>query len=155
MSKKKIILFSLIAFFLSSVLSIFVIGEIIFRLTRSLTPVLTMGISMGKPDPVFHHLYPPNIEVKEMFAGFPTYFSTNNQGLRGRPYQINKPKGIYRILILGDSFVFGSAVNDKETFCYLLEEELNRGLEYKKYEVINGGIVSYSPVLEYILLKKT
>lgn len=154
MSKKKIILFSLVTVFLAVIFSIFVIGEIIFRLVRPLTPVLSMGIYMGRPDPVFHHFYPANLNVNEMFAGFPTSFSTNNQGLRGREYPLSKPKGNYRILILGDSFVFGTSVNDKETFCYLLEEELNAGMTNKKYEVINCGVVSYSPILEYLLLKE-
>ena len=154
MDKKKIILFSLIMVFLSFIFCVFVVGEVIFRLTRPLIPVINMGISMGRPDPVFHHLYPANLRVKEMFAGFPTSFSTNSQGLRGREYPLDKPEGSYRILVLGDSFVFGTAVNNEETFCSLLEDELNAGPTDKKYEVINCGIVSYSPILEYLLLKK-
>jgi|GEM_PF-1864959 len=154
MNRRKAILFGLITAFLAIIFSIFVLGEVIFRLVKPLTPAFSMGISMGRPDPVFHHLYPANVKVEEMFAGFPTSFSTNNQRLRGKEYLLHKSKETYRILIFGDSFVFGTAVNDNETFCYLLEEELNSGLVNKRYEVINCGIVSYSPLLEYLLLKE-
>ncbi|MBM3255673.1 MAG: SGNH/GDSL hydrolase family protein, partial [Candidatus Omnitrophica bacterium] len=154
MNRRKAILFGFITVFLAIIFSIFVLGEVIFRLVKPLTPAFSMGISMGRPDPVFHHLYPANVKVEEMFAGFPTSFSTNNQGLRGKEYLLHKPKGIYRILIFGDSFVFGTAVNDNQTFCHLLEKELNSGLSNKHYEVINCGIVSYSPMLEYLFLKE-
>lgn len=154
MSKKKTLLFAAAAVLLSVALSIFVIGEFFFRLTHSFTPVINMGISMGRPDPVFHHLYPPDIQVKEMFAGFPTSFSTNKEGLRGKDYPKDKPQGVYRILVLGDSFVFGTAVNDDQTFCRLLEDSLNAKAEGRRFEVLNCGVVSYSPILEYIILKR-
>lgn len=154
MNRIKSILFGLTAFFLVIFICVFVVGEVIFRIVKPLARPLSMGISMGRPDPVFHHLYPPNIRVKEMFAGFETSFSTNSQGLRGKDPSIAKPDGTYRILVFGDSFVFGTAVNDNQTFCRLLEESLNAAATGRRYEVINCGIVSYSPILEYLLLKE-
>jgi len=131
------------------ILCIFVIGEIVFRIARPAKAT----ISLGKPHPVFHHLYPSNYKGSESYAGFKTTFSLNSDGFRGGEYPVRKPKGLYRIAVLGDSFTFGTAVNDNETFSYLLQDNLNTKIGGKRYEVMNFGIASYSPILEYLLLK--
>lgn len=145
---RKIVLF-IITTFLFIIISIFGIGEVVFRAVKPARP----AISLGKPHPVFHHFYQPNYKGAEGYAGFPTAFSINCEGFRGRDFPLNKPNGVYRIVILGDSFAFGTAVNDAEVFSVLLEENLNKTAVNKKYEVINCGIASYSPILEYLLLK--
>src|SRR5437899_6108665 len=41
--------------------------------------------------------------------------SSNSHGLRGaREYNYDRPAGITRIVVLGDSFTFGEAVDDEE-----------------------------------------
>lgn len=46
------------------------------------------------------------------------------KGTRGRVlYPLPKPKGSARVLCMGDSFVWGSEVGDKQTWPYLLEQE--------------------------------
>jgi tetratricopeptide (TPR) repeat protein len=69
--------------------------------------------------------------------------STNNQGLRDRDYPLQKPPSTRRILILGDSFTFGSGVADgSKIFPELLEIELNTRSprsNYQKVEILNGG----------------
>jgi hypothetical protein len=53
--------------------------------------------------------------------------------------------------MLGDSFTFGFAVRDEETFCQLIEQGLrNQGYPI---EVVNGGVSGYSPTLHYISLR--
>ncbi|HKQ32281.1 MAG TPA: SGNH/GDSL hydrolase family protein, partial [Thermodesulfobacteriota bacterium] len=77
---------------------------------------------------------------------------TNNMGFRGRDIAEKKP-GTYRIVMLGDSFTMGEGVGDASTFPLLVEEYLN-ATGGRKYEVINLGVESYAPILEYSLLKR-
>lgn len=63
---------------------------------------------------------------------------TNSAGFRGpREYAIEKPKGVIRVAMLGDSFVFGFGVQDGETFPVLLESQ------NKTREVLNLGVPGY------------
>jgi len=63
---------------------------------------------------------------------------TNASGFRGsREYAIEKPQGVIRIAVLGDSFVFGFGVQDGEAFPALLEAQ------DKSREVLNLGVPGY------------
>lgn len=64
--------------------------------------------------------------------------ATNNFGFRGtRNYERKRPAGIKRIMVLGDSFIFGWGVRDHETFSAQME------LENPNLEVINLGVAGY------------
>ncbi len=76
----------------------------------------------------------------------------NSSGLRDRDFQMEKPEGVYRVFVLGDSVAFGDGVAAEETFSKRLEEVLSaRGL---RVEVLNGGIRGYNTYQEAILLKE-
>ena len=67
----------------------------------------------------------------------------NSLNLRDQDYSVQKPPNTKRVLILGDSFTYGSGVPDDEAvFPELLEYDLNQ--EYAeqgtKIEILNGGI---------------
>lgn len=80
----------------------------------------------------------------------PHHIKINSQGLRGPEININKQKYSFRIVILGDSFTFGSRVNDTETFPFQLETLLEEGRKSdEKIEVINAGHGAYSTREEY------
>jgi lysophospholipase L1-like esterase len=64
--------------------------------------------------------------------------SINSLGFRGDPLTFEKAPGQIRILCLGDSFTFGSFVNDEDTFPSLLGTALRR--RGMPVEVINGGV---------------
>lgn len=51
-----------------------------------------------------------------------------------------KPPGVFRILILGDSITYGQGVKKEETFSEKLEGLLNNDGKGGKFEVINTGI---------------
>ena len=70
-------------------------------------------------------------------------FSINEQGFRGATVPIPKPLGEFRILVLGDSVVWGYKADIRETWCYLLENHLNEGQE-GTFRVINAGVPGYS-----------
>lgn len=61
----------------------------------------------------------------------------NSLGLRGPEIELNKPEGVTRILVLGDSYTYGVFVNDHETYCAVFQELLRK--EGHKVEVINAG----------------
>ena len=71
----------------------------------------------------------------------------NAQGLRDRAYSYEKPDGVKRILILGDSVVFGYGVPVEETFAKQWEAQLDQ-LQKGRWEIINSGVPSYTTVQE-------
>ena len=105
-------------------------------------------------DPVFHHLLPPHSRGTMSSEGdFDDVFLTNNRGMRGPgDYAYEKKDGVTRIAVMGDSFTFGVGVKADQTYSALLQKFLD-GVQPGKYEVLNFGVSSYSPVLEYVYLK--
>jgi hypothetical protein len=43
-----------------------------------------------------------------------------------REYTVGKPRGVYRIAVIGDSFIFGHGVNHDEVVSAVLEDLLNK-----------------------------
>ena len=142
-------IFLIIFYFLSLLLVDFVIGSKNFY-------ACTKMIN----HPLYHHqllIGKHNLAVTDStFKDHPYIMHVNAQGLRSTenvPYK--KPPGHFRILALGDSFTEGKGVNDDETFCYLVNRQLNQtsNKEGATYEVLNSGVDSYAPLLEYLYLK--
>lgn len=98
-------------------------------------------------DPRFAYLHPPNL--RETFQDVAV--SINGEGLRGPEFAPSKPPGTFRVLILGDSVVFGWGVPHPETFPARLSEAWAReGLDV---EVIPAGVCSWNTRTEYEFLK--
>ncbi|MBI1976647.1 MAG: hypothetical protein HYS56_03975 [Candidatus Omnitrophica bacterium] len=112
-----------------------------------------------KDHPVYHHTLVPGIHhlhiSENSFLDRRYLMSVNRDRLRRETeVSLEKQNGLCRILALGDSFTEGKGVNDHETFCSRLEEYLNADKKNnRKYEVLNSGVDSYAPVLEYLYLK--
>jgi hypothetical protein len=80
-------------------------------------------------------------------------YDTNSLGLRDFEYTEPKPPGVYRILMLGDSFTEGWTL----PFEGVVAKQVERSLAARcrnLYEVINGGNASYSPILQYLHLRR-
>ena len=75
----------------------------------------------------------------------------NSKGLRGREQPYEKPLGVTRILVLGDSYIWGYGVADDEVFTEALAERLPKGSG--QYEVLNGGVSGWGNDQEYLFLK--
>lgn len=113
-------------------------------------------------DVYLNHTWKPNYSTihKEWIHNnpdFPTPYTHyyNSQGWL-ELYDVTKEKrpGIYRIFYLGDSFTEGTSPMDKSVPS-IVEQRLNdfsKGMNLK-FEVINTGTSSYSPILEYLLLR--
>jgi hypothetical protein len=74
----------------------------------------------------------------------------NNFGLHAPSYTLAKPPGVYRILIVGDSFPQGMQVEMQETFPWLLGEKLGQ-VDGKRVEVINLSIDAFGTDRELLL----
>ncbi len=69
-------------------------------------------------------------------------FRINSQGFNDKEYDKNKSPGAYRVVALGDSFLYG-VVPYEANFLTLMEEQLNR--DGNNVEVINMGIADTAP----------
>ncbi|MDO8489462.1 MAG: GDSL-type esterase/lipase family protein [Candidatus Omnitrophota bacterium] len=79
----------------------------------------------------------------------------NSRGFRGpKEYSLNKEKGVYRIMCLGDSITYGVWVKTEETYPYVLEQMLNANTATGKFEVINAGVMGYSSLQGLRQLKR-
>ena len=67
-------------------------------------------------------------------------FASNNMGLRSKPEDVaaEKPAGVHRVLLLGDSFTHGDELPYEDTFGAVLQEKLGAGSQ-----VLNGGVPGY------------
>ena len=91
----------------------------------------------------------PGAQGREGLLG--SYIRINRHGHRGPEVEEEKPPGVFRVLCLGDSFTFGSGVQDEETFPRVLEKRL-RDAGYRA-EVLNAGVAGWGSVqyLHYFL----
>ena len=78
----------------------------------------------------------------------------NSNGLRESEFQIKKPKDQFRILVLGDSVIFGQGVRQSETLVERLEKSLMQSSIFDSVQVINGGVVGYGPHQERGFLER-
>ena len=68
----------------------------------------------------------------------------NSRGFRGDEVVVPKPEGVFRVVALGGSTTYTTAVDDyRKSYPYLLQEGLKeRG--YENVEVVNAGVPAYS-----------
>ncbi len=89
-------------------------------------------------DPVLGWHSHPGREGPFSTEFFDVQVSINSRGLRDAETTLEKPDGIRRVVVIGDSFAWGYGVEQAETFSSLLESAL------PATEVINGGVSGYS-----------
>ncbi|NMB84076.1 SGNH/GDSL hydrolase family protein [Candidatus Roizmanbacteria bacterium] len=98
----------------------------------------------------FYELEPNTIQkIQVDWLNYNPIYSINSDGLNERyNYTIEKKPNTFRIITLGDSFVFGQYLKTvKENWSEKLEDKLNFGKykcnNYSNYEVINLGVYGY------------
>lgn len=78
----------------------------------------------------------------------PYLVTINSKGLRDREHSYDKAQGVFRIVVIGDSFVYGNGgVDAANRFTDILEKST------KNVEVINMGVPGYGSDQEYLYLK--
>jgi hypothetical protein len=101
----------------------------------------------------YHHVYPPNRDMfMGVYEGQTVTVHTNEDGLRSNYTREEFGKYPDRVIMLGDSFVFGYAVRQERGLTAVMERLLRSRLGDGQVAVLNAGIVSYSPFLERLLL---
>ena len=79
---------------------------------------------------------------------------TNNLGLRGPELPPTKGADEYRVVVLGDSVVFGQGVREENTLSVKLEALLKPSLPSKRVVVINAGVPGYNTTTQREQLKR-
>jgi GDSL-like Lipase/Acylhydrolase family len=72
----------------------------------------------------------------------------NSHGLRGPETSREKPHGVRRVAVLGDSYTWGVGASETELFTSLVEKRL------PGTQVLNFGVSGYSPVQHHLLTEK-
>lgn len=76
-------------------------------------------------------------------------FRVNSFGCRGEEPEVPAPEGSFRILVLGDDSICGTAVGEDETVSAHLHGFLAKQTQVR-LEVINCGIPGYCPLLSWL-----
>jgi hypothetical protein len=125
---------------LLSILVALALGELVVRVAAPQS--LTTAVAYH---PVLGWRNPPNTRTVVVKREYRTTVSINSKGLRNREIDYARRAGVHRVLVLGDSFAWGSGVEDDETFSAVLES-----LYDGKLEVINAGVSGYGTDQEYL-----
>jgi len=109
-----------------------------------------------QPDPELGCVHIPGKKVTWRLEGF-SRDAFSSAGLRDGEHLLNKPKGCYRIALLGDSATEGLQVDMAQTFSRQLDGALaktfsKKGVSY--FEAMNFGCSSYSTGQELLQFKK-
>jgi lysophospholipase L1-like esterase len=73
--------------------------------------------------------------------------------MRDREHTINKPEGVFRILGLGDSYLWGQGVKREEICLTKLEPLLQDAVPGKQIETINTGVSALNTSAELAVLR--
>ncbi len=128
----------------------FVAGE---GLTRALGIVDRLNGYMRQmfvagPNPDLPYRLRPNLET----TVFGARATVNELGLRGRETTVAPAAGTFRVLVLGDSVVFGHRVEDDETLPEALARRLS-AVRGTPVEALNAGVQGYDSVAEAAFLE--
>jgi len=101
------------------------------------------GIRVNMPNQVYVHKTPEyRVEIR-----------TNNRGMRANvDYTYEKPAGVKRVVVLGDSFGMGYGVKLEDTFTEQMRRKLESSLG-KKVEIINLSVSGYGTAEELLMLQ--
>lgn len=104
------------------------------------------------PNGAFYYEYPDNprgyFDADNRVTG-----RVNSHGYRGPDRPPEKPEGLKRIVLLGDSFAWGYGVRDEDTISAVAEEELKRLVQDQRIEVLNFAVTGHTTTDEVAYLK--
>jgi len=73
----------------------------------------------------------------------------NREGYRDVDHVLEKPEGVYRIAVLGDSMTVAFEVPFEQSFVQVLQKRLGR-LRQRRVEVLNFGVRAYGTLQEWM-----
>lgn len=77
--------------------------------------------------------------MSQVSSRFGHLIETNSAGMRDHEHDLQKPPGVYRILVLGDSFMEANQVEFEDAFVSVLEQRLNDAA-VRPIEVVNASV---------------
>lgn len=95
----------------------------------------------------------PSDTRRLLYTYTPGQCGANSLGFRDVEHSIEKPKGLFRIILIGDSVAEGRDVPADSAFGRVLERELNARDDGRRYEVILLAHIGYSTSQEIVLLE--
>ena len=111
-------------------------------------------LDLYRPDPIRGIAHRPGASGWFRKEGG-SFVVINSAGFRDRERSPAKPPGTFRVAVLGDSFTEALQVPPEQTFCAVMERELERceALEGRRIEVLNFGVSDYGPASELLTLR--
>lgn len=88
-----------------------------------------------------------------LYTYTPGKCGANSLGFRDIEHAIEKPEGVFRIVLIGDSVAEGRDVPADSAFGRVLENQLNARGDGRRYEVILLAHIGYSTSQEIVLLE--
>lgn len=89
----------------------------------------------------------------DSITGTKVHVEFNSKGFRDVEHSLEKPQGVKRIVLIGDSFCESTQVNLEETFFRRLEKFLNTSGQ-DKWEIINLGVGDFGTAQQWVSLKE-
>jgi len=123
-----------------SVLAFLVGLEIVVRAFHLARPRLSQA------DPVFGHAYIPGQIAVNRFG---VTIEIGRHGFRGPAPSFEKKPGVFRVVMLGDSYLFAEAVPYEKIFHRLINQKF--AAKNRPIELINMGVDGYGTVQEYLV----
>ena len=145
--------FRFLLFFSSTILTIFVIEGVLRLFYTQKADAGERFYTYVEYDRIRGWRDRPNADVYFNSDEYEVRMQFNSHGLRGPERSYRKGPALYRILILGDSFVEGVGVDLRNRFPEVLEKLLNEAATGLKFEVIAMGTAGYSTDQELLWLK--
>lgn len=123
--------------------------EVWLRVTSAREAAPTLQGLFAQDDRIGYRLR-PGAHLVFTTQQFRTDLSINAQGVRDADIG-PKPRDEFRIVVIGDSMVLSIQSPIEQTFCRLLQQDLNaRPAGPFRYRVINAGVQGYGPVEEFL-----
>ena len=112
---------------------------------------VTLGQIIRKSDdPRIVYELRPRLDVR--FAG--GRLTTSDAGFRGGDVSVPKPPGAYRIVGIGDSYMFGQGVSDEETYLARRPGLMKQASPAPAVETVNLAVPGFNTVMEVELLRR-
>jgi hypothetical protein len=108
-------------------------------------PLMHFPPDAVREDPAIGFGLVPNFHGRVNNGYFRGRFDTNSQGFRDSERAYEKPTGVYRVLVIGDSFVQGFGLDERDTFASVLERELKARNGRPPVEVMKMGVGGWGP----------
>lgn len=105
-----------------------------------------------QPDPLLGHVHIPRKSGVWRSPCFHADVKINSWGFRGPEWSREKPPGVVRIAVVGDSLIEGFQVPFDDVLTTVLERKLNEAAGGRRFEVLNLGVGSYGAGQSYLNL---